>query len=90
MSDSLSDILALARQTAPDVPAEVWQRVELAIRQEFGAERHYRPPAEKTLAGADRRPGRGKRLREAVKKTGYQCAPRAAVAAAGEVIERHG
>jgi hypothetical protein len=41
MSDALSDILALARQTAPDVPAEVWQRVELAIRQEFGAERHY-------------------------------------------------
>ena len=41
MSDRLPEILAHVREHLPDVPPEVWQQIELAIRQDLGADRHY-------------------------------------------------
>jgi hypothetical protein len=41
MADDLGEILATAQRVAPDVPAEIWERLELAIRQEHGATRVY-------------------------------------------------
>jgi hypothetical protein len=39
--DSLGEILELARRVAPDVPEEIWARIEGRIRMEFGGQRHY-------------------------------------------------
>jgi hypothetical protein len=33
--------VTVARAQAPEVPAEVWLRIERAIRGRFGADRHY-------------------------------------------------
>lgn len=41
MADDLGDILATAKQVAPEVPDQVWQRLEFAIRQQHGAARVY-------------------------------------------------
>jgi len=41
MSDALPDILAHVRKRLPDVPPSVWREIELAIRADLGADRHY-------------------------------------------------
>ncbi len=41
MADDLREILDVARQNLPDVPPEMWSRLERAIRQNFGAQRVY-------------------------------------------------
>lgn len=39
--DSLREILDIARRDMPDVPPEVWARLEGLIRLNFGTERIY-------------------------------------------------
>ena len=39
--DSLREIIETARQSMPDVPADVWDRFEAAVRREHGATRIY-------------------------------------------------
>lgn len=39
--DSLREILDMARRELPDVPADVWSRLEGLIRNNFGTERIY-------------------------------------------------
>jgi hypothetical protein len=39
--DSLREIIETARQAMPDVPADVWDRFEAAVRLEHGATRIY-------------------------------------------------
>lgn len=39
--DSLREILELARRELPDVPADVWLRLEGLIRINYGTERIY-------------------------------------------------
>lgn len=39
--DNLTEILAIARREAPDVPDQVWQRVEAMIRNDYGTQRIY-------------------------------------------------
>ena len=41
MADNLAEILDVARREAPEVPAEVWARIELRIRIDFGGARPY-------------------------------------------------
>ncbi len=41
MADDLPAIIATARETAPEIPAEIWEAVERAIRQQHGASRAY-------------------------------------------------
>lgn len=41
MADDLREILDVARLNLPDVPPEMWARLERAIRQNFGAQRVY-------------------------------------------------
>lgn len=41
MSDDLRDIIAMARDAMPDVPAQVWERFESMIRANYGASRVY-------------------------------------------------
>jgi hypothetical protein len=41
MADNLAEILAIARQEMPDVPASDWKRVERLIRLTFGGQRPY-------------------------------------------------
>lgn len=41
MADSLKEILDIARRECPDIPAEAWARVDLAIRIAFGGQRPY-------------------------------------------------
>lgn len=43
MADDLRDILATARAALHDVPDEVWQRFEAAIRGTHGGRRIYIP-----------------------------------------------
>ncbi len=39
--DSLREIIETARQALPEVPADVWDRFEAAVRREHGATRIY-------------------------------------------------
>lgn len=39
--DRLREILELAKRELPDVPADVWERMEGVIRMNFGTERIY-------------------------------------------------
>jgi len=39
--DSLREIIDTARQALPEVPADVWDRFEAAVRREHGATRIY-------------------------------------------------
>lgn len=41
MADELPDLIATARLAAPDVPQEVWDRVENAVRRKFKAQSIY-------------------------------------------------
>lgn len=41
MSDELPDLIATARLAAPEVPQEVWDRVESAVRCKFKAQSIY-------------------------------------------------
>jgi hypothetical protein len=41
MADELPDLIRIARETAPDVPSETWDRVESAIRGQFKAQSIY-------------------------------------------------
>jgi hypothetical protein len=41
MADELPDLIRIARETAPDVPPETWDRVESAIRCKFKAQSIY-------------------------------------------------
>lgn len=41
MADELPDLIATARLAAPDVPQEVWDRVENAVRCKFKAQSIY-------------------------------------------------
>jgi hypothetical protein len=41
MADNLREILAIAKRDLPDVPEEVWARIEGRIRLDFGGQRHY-------------------------------------------------
>ena len=39
--DDLSELLAVARRAAPEVPGAVWERIDRAVRADFGATRIY-------------------------------------------------
>lgn len=39
--DSLSELIAIAKQSLPDVSDEEWDRFEAAVRREYGATRIY-------------------------------------------------
>lgn len=39
--DSLREIIETARQALPEVPADVWERFEAAVRSNHGATRIY-------------------------------------------------
>lgn len=41
MADNLREILEIAKREMPDVPADVWARIEGRIRLDFGGQRHY-------------------------------------------------
>jgi hypothetical protein len=41
MADNLRDILDIAKREMPDVPPEVWARIEGRIRLNFGGQRPY-------------------------------------------------
>ncbi len=41
MADNLKEILDIARRECPEIPAEAWARVDLAIRIAFGGQRPY-------------------------------------------------
>lgn len=39
--DNLAEILAIARLELPDVPDQVWARIEAMIRNDYGTQRIY-------------------------------------------------
>lgn len=41
MADNLREILDIARRELPDVPPEIWARIERGIRLNFGTQRPY-------------------------------------------------
>ena len=41
MADNLAEILDVARREAPEVPDEVWARIEGRLRLDFGGSRPY-------------------------------------------------
>ena len=47
MADSLVEIIAIARREVPEIPDEVWARIDLKIRRMFGGQRHYIPNQKK-------------------------------------------
>lgn len=47
MADSLKEILDIARRECPNVPDEVWIRIDMKIRMVFGGQRTYIPNQKK-------------------------------------------
>lgn len=41
MADNLREILDIARREMPDVPHDVWARLETVVRLNFGTQRPY-------------------------------------------------
>lgn len=41
MADNLREILEIAKRQMPEVPADVWARIEGLIRIDFGGQRPY-------------------------------------------------
>lgn len=39
--DVLSEMLAIVRAANPEIPADRWHSIELALRMSFGGDRHY-------------------------------------------------